>query len=245
MRLNHDGTKDITFNSGTGTDYPIQSTCVQADGRILVGGYFTIYDGFPISRFLRLTADGVIDTEFNSGTGADYGVVSISEQPDSQILISGLFSTYNGALREKVARLHPDGTLDNSFNPYLGPNNIVLHHVQQPDGRILIAGDFTEYNGVQRNKIARIDAFSFLSTGNNAAAAKFVVYPNPAKDIISVELPGNQPLISAKIFDLAGKLVGASDFSGNQINIGMLSPGMYLLSATTETGSVNTRIIKK
>ena len=47
------------------------------------------------------------------------------------------------------------------------------------------------------------------------------------------------------VFDLTEKLVCASDFSGNQINIGMISPGMYLLSAATEAGSVNTRIIKK
>jgi len=244
VRLLPDGNIDMLFHSSV-TDYPIQATCVQADGKIIVGGYFTMYGNTPVQRFIRLEENGVIDETFNNGVGVDYGVLTITEQPDQQILISGIFSKYNGVPIEKIARLHPDGTLDESFNPALGPNNIVLHHMMQPDGRILIAGDFTEYNGFERNKIARINAFSQLSVNHNTINTTISVYPNPADNQLSISFPENQTALSVKIFDLTGKVVTSVKDGMSTIDVSNLSKGVYMLSAVTETGTYNTRFVKQ
>jgi hypothetical protein len=56
-------------------------------------------------------------------------------QPDGELLISGTFVSVNGVARPSLARLNADGTLDTTFVPALGGNEIAL----QPDGKILVA----------------------------------------------------------------------------------------------------------
>ena len=41
---------------------------IQPDGKILVGGSFTSYNGVPSPRLIRLNADGSRDTSFVIGT---------------------------------------------------------------------------------------------------------------------------------------------------------------------------------
>src|SRR5690349_390242 len=43
----------------------VSSLAVQADGRILVGGYFTSLGGQNRTNIGRLNADGTLDTSFN------------------------------------------------------------------------------------------------------------------------------------------------------------------------------------
>ena len=49
-------------------------------------------------------------------------VLAVVVQPDGKVLLGGAFSTLspNGAAavaRNRIARLNPDGTLDDAFNP--------------------------------------------------------------------------------------------------------------------------------
>src|SRR5262249_27388686 len=64
----------------------------------------------------------------------------------------------NSATRGHIARLSSDGSLDTNFNPAEGANNTVLAVALQPDGKILISGDFTEFRGTVRHHIARVIA---------------------------------------------------------------------------------------
>jgi hypothetical protein len=50
------------------------------------------------------------------------------------------------------------GTVDSSFNPGSGVNGGVFALVLQPDGRTLLVGDFTRFNGTNRSQIARLEA---------------------------------------------------------------------------------------
>ena len=50
------------------------------------------------------------------------------------------------------------GALDNTFNPGTGVNSSVYSIVLQTNGQILIAGDFTSFNDVQRVNAARLNA---------------------------------------------------------------------------------------
>ena len=45
------------------------SVKVQTNGKIIVGGEFTLYNGTSINRIVRLNSDGSIDNTFNIGTG--------------------------------------------------------------------------------------------------------------------------------------------------------------------------------
>ena len=105
-----------------------------------------------------MNADGSLDTGFDPGTGASNVVYSTATQADGKTMISGDFDSYNGIGRNNIARLKTDGSLDTDFNPGTGANDWVISTAIQADGKIIISGSFTSYNGTGRNRIARINS---------------------------------------------------------------------------------------
>src|SRR5262249_40026293 len=59
--LTNPGAVDLSFASGLGADDPINTLAVQSDGRVLIGGAFTMVDGTPRRRVARLLANGSLD----------------------------------------------------------------------------------------------------------------------------------------------------------------------------------------
>lgn len=164
-RLNADGTIDESFNVGAGFNNTVNTVAVQTDGRILVGGTFSAYNGAAVSRLIRLNADGSPDTTFNSGGSGFSGEVNaVFLQPDGRILVGGNFTTYNGATANRIIRLNSDGATDASFNIGTGFNTIVNSIARQPNGQILAGGNFTAYNGATVNRVARLNSDGSLDT---------------------------------------------------------------------------------
>jgi uncharacterized delta-60 repeat protein len=101
-------------------------------------------------------------------------VRKIGIQSDGRILIGGTFASIDGATRNGIARLTTSGTLDNSFLASgNGANGPVSTLAVQSDGKVLIGGDFTSFNGTSRNRIARLNSdgtldTAFLGTGSGA-----------------------------------------------------------------------------
>ena len=147
-RLNADGTLDMGFDPNVNND--VRSVALQADGKVLVGGFFTALQpngaSTPIARnkFARVNADGTLDTGFDPNP--NHEVHSIAVQADGKVLLGGAFTTLqpNGLVepipRKRLARVNADGTLDTGFYP--NPDKPVFCVVVQPDGRVLLGGDF-------------------------------------------------------------------------------------------------------
>ena len=173
-RLNPDGTLDNTFTTGVGFNsiVSLNSLVVQSDGKILVGGSFTSYNGTAgVNRIARLNNNGSLDTTFNIGTGFNNTVSSLAVQSDGKILVGGQFGTYNGSTVNRIARLNNNGILDTSFNNGgAGFNGLVNSLAVQSDGKILVGGAFNTYNGTTVNRLARLNADGSLDTSftNNA-----------------------------------------------------------------------------
>lgn len=155
-RLNSDGSVDATFTPGTGANNTVFTSAIQSDGKIVIGGVFTSYNGTASSRIARLNSDGSRDAGFTPGTGANNTIRTAAVQSDGKIIIGGLFTTYNGTVANRIARLNTDGVLDPTFNTGTGANNNVFASAVQADGKIIIGGLFGDYNGTVRNRIARI-----------------------------------------------------------------------------------------
>ena len=93
------GTNDPTFNPddlgngfGDGADDMVKVVCVQPDGKILIGGKFTKYNGVARSYLARLNADGTLDASFHSPiyqTPVERAVNAIIVRPDGKIMIGG------------------------------------------------------------------------------------------------------------------------------------------------------------
>ena len=136
------------FNPGANGD--IKAFAVQADGKILVGGAFTMIGGggtgsTPRNYLARLNIDGSVDPTFNPDPNGT--VFALALQPNGQILVGGDFTTFAAGTisRSKIARLDADGTVDGAFDP--GANNTVFTLAVQGDGQILVGCDFTQLGG--------------------------------------------------------------------------------------------------
>lgn len=156
-RLNTYGTLDDSFNTGIGFDASVLTIAVQSDGRIIVSGFFTKYNGKTINRVARLDSAGLIDDTFNTGGGPNSQVLGLIIQPSGKIIIRGTFTKYNGTDVNKIARINSDGSLDAYFIKGTGFNNDIYTMAAQPDGKIIVGGFFTKYNDIVINKLARIN----------------------------------------------------------------------------------------
>lgn len=158
-RLHTDAALDTSFNPGTGANGTIQSCLVQHDGKILIAGDFTHYNGHPAPRLARLLPGGAIDTTFNPGLGADGKIWMMVLQKDQKILLVGQFNKLNGVDVNTIARLNPNGSLDTTFNAGAGANGASRSSYAvalQQDGRIYVGGSFTQFGGKPANCIARL-----------------------------------------------------------------------------------------
>lgn len=164
-RFNPDGTLDTSFAVGGALDSRVRTLAIQSDGKIVIGGLFTTYGVTTRNRIARLNADGSLDTTFNPGTGFDSEVLDLVIQPDGKIIAVGLFTTFNGTARGRVARLNADGSLDTTFLVTgAAANGEVWDVVLQSDNKPVIVGAFTTYNGTARNRIARLTTAGALDT---------------------------------------------------------------------------------
>lgn len=166
-RFNADGSLDSTFNIGASLDGSVRCIAVQSDGKIVIGGVFTAYGATSRNRIARLNADGSLDTSFNPGTGFDGEVISLAIQSDGRIVAVGAFTNFNGTARSRVARLTSTGAYDSTFVIGSGANGVVWDVALQSDGKPILVGAFTSYNGTARNRIVRLLATGGIDTGFN------------------------------------------------------------------------------
>ena len=150
-------TADPPNNSVPGANYAVFSTVLQADGKCLIAGDFTAYNTISRNRIARVNTDGTHDASFDPGSGANDFISSIA-LGSGQIVIGGGFTSFDGQSRYHVARLDANGALDTGFNPGLGANDTVWAVALQPDGKVLIGGEFTSVNGFPRAHIARLNS---------------------------------------------------------------------------------------
>ena len=167
-RLNTDGTLDTAFDpnaSGTNNFPYVTSIAVQADGKILVGGFFNSIGGQPRSNIARLDpTTGQADSFDPNATGGHASVRSIVVQADGKILVGGTFTTIGGQPRNNIARLDPATGLADSFDPNATTLSGEVESIAvQADGKILAGGYFTTIGGQPRNHIARLDATTGLA----------------------------------------------------------------------------------
>ena len=156
-RLNADGSVDPSFNASVNTT--VRVIAVQPDGNVLVGGSFNLAGNLPRNRIARFNAIGAVDEVFNPNLNNSISALAV--QADGKIIIGGAFTNVGGTARTGLARLNADGTLDPGFEVSLAgaltvTPNMIEAITLQPDGRILIAGNFNTVAGQIRRGVARL-----------------------------------------------------------------------------------------
>jgi len=187
-RLNDFGGVDLTFDPGTGPNFSVEAMAIQPDGKIIIGGGFTTYNGIAVNRIARLNLDGSLDTSFDPGDGPNSGVQAVVVQPDGKIIIGGTFSKVDGTNRNCIARLDAGGGLDTGFTGTLPER--VRSLALQGDGMVIVGGHFSD--GVRRLK----------STG--VKDTTFSVSPAPNGDVHSVVVQSDGRVIAGGNFTTVG-----------------------------------------
>ena len=84
----------------------------------------------------------------------------------------------------RIARILPNGNLDSTFDPGVGPDNSVNTVDIRADGKIVIGGDFTKFNLKNQSGVAVLNSDGSLNeifktgSGINGSVKKVVVQPD-------------------------------------------------------------------
>ena len=175
---------------GTDPQSQVNALVIQPDNNTIIGGNFTSYNGTQRHGIARILTNGEIDTSFNPGdginiVGGDF-ISAIGLQADGKIVVGGSFTSFNGQSCGNIIRLNADGTLDTGFRSLAGSgaNGAVRSLVVRGDGKIIIGGDFTLFNGTSRKYVARLNGDGTVDTtynpGNALNGPVFTLGPSPS-----------------------------------------------------------------
>lgn len=78
----------------------------------------------------------------------------------------------------------------------------------------------------------------------NIGAVTMTVIPNPAHGQCTVTISGNQPA-DLKLYSLDGRLLQSARSAGQPVTLQLPEQGLFLLHATTETGTTTLKIVSK
>lgn len=241
--LRPDGSLDPAFNpqgygpGNVGSTATVEYAIPAAPGKYLIGGGIKEWELISYYGLLQITENGLPDPAFNPATGVSSGtnlnfdanepatpsVNSMARQADGKLIIGGNFSKYNGAPRRFLARLLPDGTLDESFDPggLAGISNIVNAVAVQPDGKTVVAGGFLFFGNTRRNHLLRLNADGTLDETWNPVNQLNGRISGSVKTIIP--LPG-------------GKLLLAGSFSNFNLNNNIRNMVVLNADGTVDAG---------
>jgi uncharacterized delta-60 repeat protein len=189
VRLNSDGTLDGTFSSAAMmSNAQLTSLALAPDGKLYAGGSFFGVNiagnsNFSYVNLVRLGTDGAVDTTFPVTNTLVANVVALKTLPDGRLYVA----SNNGNNPQQLQRLLPNATVDPSFALTGNATNIATIALQ-PDGKILVGGNFTTFAGVSTpGKLVRLL--------NNGAIDPGITYVQPGTDtgrnVVSLAVAGN------------------------------------------------------
>ena len=201
--LNSDGSLDTGFNPDTENggiiDGSIRAIGVDSVGDVLIAGDFQNVGQAPNGgarlRIARLDGTtGQLDPDFmNVGSeGANAFIDNL--QDDQRIIVSGAFTAFSGQAFSRVVRLKGRSTgtgatqhdeIDPTINFGTGADADVKAIGVELDGRIVLGGGFTNFNGVARNRLVRVDGGS----NSTMARSSSVRRPMPSMKACRVSRP--------------------------------------------------------
>jgi uncharacterized delta-60 repeat protein len=186
---------DSTFVINGGANSTVRHINIQSNGKIILTGEFNAYQGTLANRIVRLNTNGIVDTSFHSGFASEGPIRATALLPNDQIIIGGLFNSYNGSARKNIAKINSNGTLDTSYAKGIGANNEITDMYLQHDGKLLITGFFGKYNNAFLNGFLRLTASGDIDT-----TFKFGTGPNSSPNSFSQQSNGKILLVGSFVF---------------------------------------------
>lgn len=238
------GYLDVSYNSNgsggflAGFNQRPRAMALQPNGKLIVVGMFTSYNGTTANGIARLNVDGSLDTTFVTGTGFTNVAVNanviedVLVATDGSIYVGGGMISYNGQPVSGLVKLSTLGALDTTFEANLPDiNGMVFAIEEQSDGEIVFSGTFDTIGGTARGAIAKVNSAGQLnSTFNTNVGAGFDNADNLVTTaVLAMAIQANGDIVLGGNFD---KLNGSTIASG----IARLAPnGSDLTNTITST----------
>jgi uncharacterized delta-60 repeat protein len=230
VRLNPNGSVDASFPKYTTSQIVaplgLESILVQPDGKILVGGSFTTFNGTPANGLVRLLPDGTRDAAFATTQALE--VYDMVLQPDGRILIGGLIDVNRTGFDGFLARLLPNGATDPTFTvaaTSVSPPKMVRNYldggaiVLQPNGKIIVV--FGEDNPYYPND----ELLRFNSDGSPDTPIQLI--PRAGGRIATILMqPNGQLLIAGRFNSFNGRAGSLVQVQLNGEPVGGVGPSV-------------------
>ena len=243
---------DAGFNSGTGANSNVQSVAVQGDGKVLIGGDFTTYNGTGRNRIARLNNTAVVVVT-PAGPFSITGVTTVSCTTVSTGLRRLSFSPQYGGTNGQPISFSVVNESQPMTNP--GPYTLNLYTDNPVITLKAVQGGTSGEASFTYNWLA-------ACTGNNNSGARqgaesiqvleVRVLGNPVEgEEMRVEVRGGSgESLRLQLTDLRGQVLGthvidqAGTLETHRFGVGRATAGMLLLRATTPTRSQSVKVLR-
>ena len=226
-----------------------QALALTPTGFVLVGTFHSIgtVGRASVAQFL---ANGVLDQAFTSplpgGVGPAAPVTAVAVEPSGEVFIGGELGA--GVSRSFLRRLSPMGAVDFTYfgGSGSGPNAVVTALLLQPDGKLLVGGDFGSVAGQPRNGLARLLAPNALAVARTRQPLALRAYPNPVHDLLQLRFDAAQRPVRLQLLDARGSVVYTLPSPATELALPTrgLPVGLYLLRADYGQGrNVTERVV--
>lgn len=138
----------------------VNTTVLQRDGKVLVGGNFTNFNNREINGIARLNRNGSVDYDFNAGASGHVNCLKL--QSNDKIVLAGYFEN----LGKVLTRLNADGSVDTTFNLDARIVGVDCHGFDiQSDGKIIVGlVEINSKSGAYENKVYRLNSNGAIDT---------------------------------------------------------------------------------
>ncbi len=169
IKLNPNGTRDASFDTGSGFGGgSVIDIQFDSSGSLWVGGGFTTYKGVSTPYIAKILPDGTRDTTFvtSSANAPNTSVYTVAVDNADNVYIGGNFTQVGTVANNSryIAKLLKTGPIDSTFvvgpagssNAFNGP--VYALHYKSVSNSIVVGGAFGQWKGVNNVSLTELSA---------------------------------------------------------------------------------------
>lgn len=216
IKLNQNLTIDNSFDVGIGFNHDWVlgfSILEQPNGKLIVTGAFTYYNGIARNRIVRLNTDGTNDGTMGDFYGGEYYMQVPALQSDGKIIFTGGCTHYykgtDSGYVGYLFRINANGDFDSTFVVDAGFNQPTMSAVSNDDFSVIVTGYFDTYKGVScPGGIIKLDQYGNKDTSFVSGSGFNTYYLEPN---YATKIPGESS------FYVTGRFTSYNGTAANRI----------------------------
>ncbi len=186
---------------------------------------------------------------------------AVVELPDGSLILGGSFSRIDGKERNAIARINPDGSFDDDWDPQIKSGIPKVHALLLSGDYLYVGGQFTSVGGKYRRGICRLDVATGkvdpdwypVAEGDNSYRSVYALAMTPAGDALFIggyfNTLGKDIVAIAKVSTLTGDVDASWDpgmASGSLVYTMVLSgSNLFVGGSFTEISGVTRNRLAK